>query len=80
MVGAETSQDVEHALNKRAEDAGISREELDEAFSHRKTPVGTYEELRQQFAEMESSGITRFYLQGGYEPEQTPVLIDALSL
>ena len=24
-------------------------------------------------------GITRFYIQGGYDPERTPALIDALS-
>ena len=78
-MAAETKQGVDEALNERAESAGISREELDEEFSKRQTPIGTYEELRDQFAEMESAGITRFYLQGGFDPEETAVLIDALS-
>ncbi len=79
VVAAETAQEVEDALNQRAEAASMTREELDEAYAHRRTPVGTYEELREQFAEMESAGITRFYIQSGYDPEQTPGLIDALS-
>ena len=79
VVAAETGQEVEDALNQRAEAASMTREELDEAYAHRRTPVGTYEELREQFAEMESAGITRFYIQSGYDPEQTPGLIDALS-
>ena len=79
VVAAETTQEVEDALNERAEAASMSREELDEAYEHRQTPIGTYEELREQFAEMESDGITRFYIQGGYDPERTPALIDALS-
>jgi hypothetical protein len=28
---------------------------------------------------MEALGITRFYIQGGYDPERTPGLLDAIS-
>ena len=47
--------------------------------ARRRTPIGTYEQLREQFGEMERLGITRFYIQSGFDPEQTGVLIDSLS-
>lgn len=78
VLGAATSERVEKALDERAAEAGMTREELDEHHAHRNTPVGTYDELRDQFAKMEEAGIKRFYLQAGLSAE-TEELIDALS-
>jgi alkanesulfonate monooxygenase len=78
VLGAATREQVEESLNERAAEAGMTREELDEHHAHRNTPVGTYDELRDQFAKMEEAGISRFYFQAGLSAE-TEELIDALS-
>jgi len=78
ILAAATQEGVEDALDRRAADAGMSRQELDEYHTHRNTPVGTHDEIREQFAVMEGLGITRFYFQGGLSAENEG-LIDALS-
>ncbi|GMQ86388.1 MAG: LLM class F420-dependent oxidoreductase [Acidimicrobiia bacterium] len=79
VVAAATEQGLEETLDRRAGEAGMSREQLSEHFARRNTPVGTYDALRAQFADMSKLGITRFYLQGGFDPEETGALIDALA-
>lgn len=79
VVAAATEAEVEDELNRRAADAGISRERLDAAFERRNTPVGTYEQIREQFADMEAIGVSRFYVQGGFDPEATESMLAALS-
>jgi alkanesulfonate monooxygenase SsuD/methylene tetrahydromethanopterin reductase-like flavin-dependent oxidoreductase (luciferase family) len=78
VLAAATAEELEKALDARAAEAGMSRKELDEYHAHRNTPVGTYDEIRGQFAKMEEAGIKRFYFQGGLS-EETEGLIDALS-
>lgn len=78
VLAAATGEELEKALDARAVEAGMSRKELDEYHAHRNTPVGTYDEIRSQFAKMEEAGINRFYFQGGLN-EETEGLIDALS-
>jgi alkanesulfonate monooxygenase SsuD/methylene tetrahydromethanopterin reductase-like flavin-dependent oxidoreductase (luciferase family) len=79
LVLAAASRDgLEAALDERAKGAGMTRAELDEYHAHRNTPVGTYDELRDQFGAMEQAGVTRFYFQGGLNAE-TEALIDMLS-
>ena len=79
IVGAETHSDLEARLDSLADEDGMTREEFARLLDRRHTPAGTYEYLREQFAEMEELGITRFYLQGGYDAEHTPALLDALT-
>ena len=57
----------------------MTRAELSEHFAKRQTPVGTYTALSEQFDDMSQLGITRFYIQGGFDPEETGALIDALT-
>lgn len=78
VLGAATRKEVDAALDDRAREAGMTREELDDYHAHRKTPIGTYDELREQFVAMEAAGISRFYFQAGLDP-RTRELIDALS-
>jgi len=78
MLAAATQDELNEALDERASEAGMTRDELDEYHAHRNTPVGTYDELRDQFAAMEQAGVTRFYFQGGLHP-RNEALIDALS-
>lgn len=79
VVAAETEREVEDELDRRAEGAGLTRDELDAAFARRRTPIGTYEQLRDQFGKMEGLGVARFYVQGPFDPEATGAMLDALS-
>ena len=79
VVGAPTEQELERQLDTLASESNMTRDELSEQFSKRDTPVGTYEQLREQFAVLEGFGISRFYLQGGYDPDRTPELIEAVA-
>jgi len=79
VVGAETEADLERRLDSLAADAEMTRDELAAHFEKRQTPVATYDRLREMFAEMEDLGISRFYLQGGYDPGSSPELLDAVS-
>ena len=78
VVGAETEADLEHRLDSLAAEAGMTRDELVAHFERRETPIATYDRLREVFAEMEELGITRFYLQGGYDPASTPEFLEAV--
>ena len=79
VVGAATETELEQRLDAHAEEANMTRKELAEAFAKLDTPIGTYEQLREKFAFLEGLGISRFYLQGGYDPDRTPELVEAVS-
>ena len=79
VVGAATGAELDRRLDARAEHDNMTREELAEAFAKRDTPIGTYEQLREKFAFLEGLGISRFYLQGGYDPDHTPELVEAVT-
>ena len=78
VVGAETEADLERRLDSLAAEAAMTRDELATHFAQRETPVATYDRLREVFAEMEELGITRFYLQSGYDPVSTPEFLEAV--
>jgi alkanesulfonate monooxygenase SsuD/methylene tetrahydromethanopterin reductase-like flavin-dependent oxidoreductase (luciferase family) len=78
IVGAATGPELEARLDALADEEGMTRDELTESFERRRTPVGTYDHLRERFAELEDLGITRFYIQGRFDAENTPQLLDAL--
>ena len=69
---------LEQRLDALAKEADRTREDLAAMFAKRGTPIGTYAQLREQFSTLEGLGITRFYLQGGYDPDHTPELVEAV--
>lgn len=79
VIGASSEAGVERSLDALADGARMTRDELDEALAKRDTPVGTYEQLRERFSALADLGITRFYIQGGYDPDHTPELLEAIS-
>jgi len=79
VVGAPTEAELERRLDARAEEANTTREDLAAQFAKRGTPIGTYDQLREQFSALEDLGITRFYLQGGYDPDRTPEIVEAVT-
>ncbi|MGB5565690.1 MAG: LLM class flavin-dependent oxidoreductase [Acidimicrobiia bacterium] len=78
VVGAATEVQLEQRLDALAKEADRTREDLAAMFAKRGTPIGTYDQLREQFSTLEGLGITRFYLQGGYDPDHTPELVEAV--
>ncbi|RPI22507.1 MAG: LLM class flavin-dependent oxidoreductase [Actinobacteria bacterium] len=80
VVGADTEDELEEILEQRAHASGMSREELSAFIARRNSPIATWERLREQMAALEAAGISRFYLQGGYDAEATPRLMDRLGI
>jgi alkanesulfonate monooxygenase SsuD/methylene tetrahydromethanopterin reductase-like flavin-dependent oxidoreductase (luciferase family) len=78
VVGAASEGELDGRLDALAQEANTTREALAVGFAKRGTPIGTYDQLREQFSTLEDLGITRFYLQGGYDHDHTPELVDAV--
>jgi hypothetical protein len=79
VVGAVTDKELDRELDNLADKAHVTTGEMMKQLERTGAPVGTYDRLRDEFSEMEALGITRFYIQGGYDPERTPGLLDAIS-
>lgn len=80
VVGTETEADFEARMDDMASQAGITREELEAHYERRQTPRGTYEQVRAQLDRFASLGVTRFYFQGGFSPDETGALLDGLGI
>ncbi len=80
IIGGATESDLDHRLGLIAAEAGVTKDELAEQFRRRQrvAPMGTYDQLRERFAELEGLGISRFYIQGRYDAEYTTELLGAL--
>jgi len=78
VIGAESEADLERRLDSLAAEREMTRDELAAHFERRHTPVATYDRLREMFSEIEELGISRFYLQGGYDPTTTPEFLEAV--
>ena len=80
VVAAETEAALEEKLDGRAHEAGLTREELDAHYDKRRTPRGTYEQVRQELDDLERHGVSRFYFQGIYGSPDTSELLDGLGI
>lgn len=80
IVGAETEAELDDLMNRHAEEADLTRDELEKHFAKRETPVGTYEQLNEQLEGMAALGVSRFYVQGDFKAEDTGKLFDGLGV
>ncbi|MEN8040138.1 MAG: LLM class flavin-dependent oxidoreductase [Actinomycetota bacterium] len=80
VIAAATEKEFEQRMEENAKDAGISREKLEAHYEKRQTPRGTYEQVNEQLAEFENAGISRFYFQGVFTPNDTGKLLDGLGV
>ncbi|MGI9665944.1 MAG: LLM class flavin-dependent oxidoreductase [Acidimicrobiia bacterium] len=80
VIAAATEADFEDVMNERADEAGLTREELDAYFEQRQTPRGTYEQVRAELDGFASLGLTRFYFQGIFAPGDMGTLLDGLEV
>lgn len=78
IVAAHTESELEKRLRDLAEDSGTTRDDLVDRLSRGGTPIGTYSQVHERFAEMEELGITRFYIQGQRDGDRRSELLDAL--
>jgi len=79
VVGAEDQAALDEQIERVARRRHLTREEADELLRQRHALVGTYDEIQSRMAELEAMGFRRFYLQGGFDPEFTPPLVEALT-
>ena len=56
-------------LDDIAAKAGTDPEKLEEEAAKRNAPRGTWEQVRSILAGMEAGGMSRFYFQGPFEPD-----------
>lgn len=80
VVAAATESEFNDKMDERAEEAGISREELDAHYDKRSTPRGTYDQVREQLSAFERHGVSRFYFQGIYGSPDIGELFDGLRI
>lgn len=80
VIATETTREFEELMDERAAESGMSREELEDYFNKRKTPRGTYEQVRATLDEFASHGITRFYFQAIFAPGDLDALMKGLEL
>ncbi|GMQ92828.1 MAG: LLM class F420-dependent oxidoreductase [Acidimicrobiia bacterium] len=78
VVAAASEKELDEMLDENASEAGFSREELEAHYERRKTPRGTYEQVREQLDGYEQLGISRFYFQSTFTPTDTGKLLDGL--
>ena len=80
VVAAATESEFHEKMNERAQEAGITREELDAHYDKRATPRGTYDQVREQLQGFERHGVSRFYFQGIYGSPDIGELFDGLGI
>ncbi|MDJ0790565.1 MAG: LLM class flavin-dependent oxidoreductase [Acidimicrobiia bacterium] len=80
VVAAATESEFNERMDRRAAEAGITRDELDAHYDKRQTPRGTYEQVRLQLEEFGRLGVSRFYFQGIYGELDTDELMDGLGI
>lgn len=80
VLAAATDAEFEDLMEQRAADAGVSRAELEAHFDRRKTPRGTYEQVRAQLDGLAAVGVSRFYFQGIFAGGETKSLLEGLEI
>jgi alkanesulfonate monooxygenase SsuD/methylene tetrahydromethanopterin reductase-like flavin-dependent oxidoreductase (luciferase family) len=80
VVAAPTEREFAEMMDQNASEAGLSTEELEAHYDKRRTPRGTYEQVRAQLDRFEQLGISRFYFQGAFTPMGTGKLLDGLGV
>lgn len=78
VIAAEDRADLEEQLDDLAARRNMDRDTLDDLLRRRHALIGTGDEIRERIAAMETAGARRFYLQGGFDAERTPRLLDLL--
>jgi hypothetical protein len=76
LVAGETETEYRDQLAFAAEVLAATPEELDESFRVRRSPRGTWDQVRGVMAGLEAAGMERFWIQSLHQFKQTPGDID----
>lgn len=79
MLAADTKDEYRDKLAALAEEVGADAEELEAAAAKRNTPRGTWDDVRSILGGMADAGLTRFYFQGEFDPEDIEMKLSKLT-
>lgn len=70
VVAGDTAAEYQDLLAEIAAGAEVDPEKIEEEAAKRNAPRGTWDQVRSILAEMEERGMTRFYIQGKFDPDE----------
>ena len=80
IIAAETEAEFDEMMEQRAAASEVSRDELEAYFEARRTPRGTYEQVREELQRMKELGVQRFYLQSIFAGGDLDSLMEGLEI
>ena len=69
VVAADTEQDYRDKIAAIAADSGTDPDKIEEEAAKRNAPRGTWDQVRSILGGMKDCGLSRFYFQGGFKPD-----------
>ena len=79
IVAADTAQEYHDKMVAIAADLDTDPEKLEAEAAKRNAPRGTWQQVREILTGMEQSGLTRFYFQGVFDPQDIELKLSKLS-
>ena len=79
VLAADTEAEYHDKLAAVARETGTDPEQLEEGAAKRATPRGTWDQVRSILADMEETGLSRFYLQGRFDPADLELKLSKLT-
>ena len=79
IVAAETEREYRDKVTEIAAETKTDPEELEAEAAKRNTPRGTWQQVREILAGMAEAGMSRFYFQGGFDPEDIELKLGKLT-
>ena len=78
VISARDAADLDDEIAALAARRGLDRDQIHAMAAHGNALIGTHDQLAERFADIAATGIERFYLQGGFDPENTAGLLDSV--
>lgn len=79
LVAADTVSEYRDKLVAVAAAYGSDPEEMERDDKERNAPHGTWDQVRTILAGMEENGVSRFYLQGRFDPAEIELTLSQLT-
>lgn len=78
VVAAETAAEYRDVVAEIAAQQGMDPEKIEAEAAKRNAPRGTWDQVRKIIAGMQDCGMTRFYIQGRFDPDELEVKFSKL--
>jgi alkanesulfonate monooxygenase SsuD/methylene tetrahydromethanopterin reductase-like flavin-dependent oxidoreductase (luciferase family) len=79
IIAAETEGEYRGLLEEIAAEHDTSPDQLEEEAAKRNAPRGTWQQVRGILAELEELGMSRFYIQGAFDPDALELRLEKLT-